>query len=63
MRSRRLTSADPQEREPLNLPYLHSWTATHFNRLLVGYQASVQREPPVPAGAPLDFVPSQQHND
>jgi arylsulfatase len=55
--------ADPQEREPLNLPYLHSWTATHFNRLLAGYQASVQREPPVPAGAPLDFVPSQQHND
>jgi arylsulfatase len=48
---------DPQEREPVSLPYLHSWTAAHFNRLLASYQASVKREPPVPAGAPLDFVP------
>jgi arylsulfatase A-like enzyme len=52
---------DPQEREPLNVQYLHSWTATHFNRLLADYQASVQREPPVPAAAPLDFVPSNRH--
>jgi hypothetical protein len=51
--------ADPQEREPLNLPYLHSRTATHFNRLLADYQASVKRETPIPAGAPLDFVPAQ----
>jgi arylsulfatase len=50
--------ADPQEREPFNLPHLHSWTATHFNRLLGAYHASVQREPLIPAGAPLDFVPS-----
>ena len=49
--------ADPQEREPMNLPYLHSWTAVHFNRLLADYQASLKRETPVPAGAPLDFVP------
>lgn len=48
---------DPQEREPVSLPYLHSWTAAHFNRLLASYQASVKREPPVPAGAPLDFIP------
>ena len=48
---------DPQEREALNLPYLHSWTVTHFNRLLAGYQASVKREPPIPAGAPLDYEP------
>ena len=38
--------ADPQEREPLNLPYMHSWTATHFNRLLAEFQASIKREPP-----------------
>jgi arylsulfatase A-like enzyme len=50
---------DPQERESLDLPYLHSWTATHFNRLLADYQASVQHEPPVPAGAPLDFIPER----
>ena len=49
---------DPQEREPVTLPYLHSWTATHFNRLIGEFQASVQREPPIPAGAALDHVPS-----
>jgi hypothetical protein len=48
---------DPQEREPLSLPYLHTWTVTHFNRLLADYQASIKREPPVP-GAPLEFVPA-----
>ena len=51
--------ADAQEREPLNLPYLHSWTAAHLNRLLADYQASVKRETPIPAGAPLDFAPAQ----
>lgn len=50
---------DPQEREPLDLPHLHSWTATHFNRLLGEYQASVKREAPVPAGAPLDYRPAE----
>lgn len=48
---------DPQEREPLTLPHLHSWTATHFNRLLNDFHASVAREPLTPAGAPLDHVP------
>ena len=43
--------ADAQEREPLNLPYLHSWTAAHLNRLLADYQASAKRETPTPAGA------------
>jgi arylsulfatase len=55
--------ADPQEREPLDLPYMHSWTVTHFNRLLGEFQASVTREPPVPPGAPLDFVPSKAQQD
>jgi arylsulfatase len=49
--------ADPQEREPLNLPYLHSWTAAHFNRILGEFRESVVREPVIPAGAPLDHVP------
>ena len=48
---------DPQEREPLNQPHLHSWTVSHFNRLLADYRASVQREPHIPAGAPLDHQP------
>jgi arylsulfatase len=49
---------DPHEREPLDLPYLHSWTVTHFNRILGDFHASVQREPPAPAGSPLDYIPS-----
>jgi arylsulfatase len=49
---------DPQEREPLDLPYMHSWTVTHFNRLLGEFQASVKREPLVPPGAPLDYRPA-----
>jgi arylsulfatase len=50
--------ADPHEREPFDLPYLHSWTAAHFNRLLGAFHASVAREPLIPAGAALDFVPT-----
>ena len=38
----------PQEREPLDLPFMHSWTVTHFNRLLGEFQASIEREPPGP---------------
>ena len=49
--------ADPKEREPFNAPYLHTWTMAHFGRLLAEFHLSVQREPLIPAGAPLDFVP------
>ena len=48
---------DPHEREPISLPHLHSWTATHFNRIMRAFDASLQREPLTPAGAPLDHVP------
>lgn len=49
---------DPQEREPNSLPYGHSWTITHFNRLFDAYAASVAREPLIPAGAPLGHRPT-----
>ena len=49
---------DPHEREAMDLPYLHSWTAVHFNRILGEFKASTEHEPPIPADAPLDFVPS-----
>jgi arylsulfatase A-like enzyme len=49
---------DPQEREDVAIPYLHSWTAFHFNRILSDFNASTQREPPIQAGAPLDFTPA-----
>jgi arylsulfatase A-like enzyme len=50
--------SDPQEREAVAVPYLHSWTAFHFNRILGEFRASTQREPPIPAGAPLEYVPA-----
>jgi hypothetical protein len=28
---------DPQEREPVSLPHLHTWTVTHFNRIIAEY--------------------------
>jgi len=52
-------ATDPQEREPASLPHLHTWAATHFNKIIGDFEASVHREPPVPMGAPLDFVPRQ----
>jgi arylsulfatase len=56
----RLTNliSDPQEREPVPLPYLHTWTATHLNKFIAQFQASAQREPLIPMGAPLDHVPT-----
>ena len=50
---------DPHEREPVSLPHLHTWTVTHFNRLLAEFQVSVQHEALVPSGAALDHVPAQ----
>jgi arylsulfatase A-like enzyme len=48
---------DPKEREPFNPLYLHTWTLAHFGRLMKEFAMSLQREPLIPAGAPLDFVP------
>ena len=48
---------DPKEREPYNPRYFHSWTIAHFGRLLKEFQMSVAREPLIPAGAPIDYVP------
>ena len=49
---------DPQEREPVALPHLHTWVATHINRIISQFQTSLLREPPIPAAAPLDHVPA-----
>jgi arylsulfatase len=51
-------TVDPHEREAVPLPHLHSWTVTHFNRLLGAYSESVERQPLIPPGAPIDFVPT-----
>ena len=39
------------------LPHLHTWTVAHFNRLMRDFRASVEGEPLIPAGAPLEHVP------
>jgi arylsulfatase len=49
---------DPKEREPFHPVYVHSWTMGHFSRLMREFDESVKREPLIPAGAPLDFVPT-----
>lgn len=50
-------TTDPQEREPVALPHLHTWVATHCTRLIGQFEASLHREPPIPVGAPLDHIP------
>ena len=35
----------------------HTWTLAHFGRLMKEFAVSVKREPLIPSGAPLDFVP------
>jgi arylsulfatase A-like enzyme len=49
---------DPREREPVPLPHLHTWTVTHLNKLINQFRASIQQEPLIPLGAPLDHVPT-----
>jgi arylsulfatase len=51
--------ADPHEREPIDLPYMHSWTVSHFNRILAEFHTSTAREPLIPSGAPLNYVPTK----
>jgi arylsulfatase len=51
---------DPKERKAFDFPYVHSWTAIHFGKILKEFAASVQREPLIPAGAPLDHVPRKE---
>jgi arylsulfatase len=50
-------TVDPQEREAVSVPYLHSWTVAHFNRLLGEFHKSTEREPLIPMGAPLGHSP------
>ncbi len=44
---------DPQEREPVSLPHVHTWVAYHFTALTNAFQASVDDDPLIPMGAPL----------
>jgi arylsulfatase A-like enzyme len=53
---------DPHEREPISLPHVHSWAAYHFTSITKAFHASVEREPLIPTGAPLDHVPAGGSN-
>lgn len=48
---------DPKERKAYEFPFLHTWVVVHTGQLLVDFQESVKREPLIPVGAPLDYVP------
>ena len=48
---------DPKERE--NVAIHHTWVFYHLGRILLDYFASTVEEPPIPAGAPLDFIPTR----
>ncbi|MCC6177232.1 MAG: arylsulfatase [Chloroflexi bacterium] len=50
---------DPKEREPHNDRHLHSWVSAHTRPLVKGFNDSVAREPVIPFGAPLDYVPTR----
>jgi len=48
---------DPDEKKDYNFPYMHSWVIAHTAKIISDFQASVKKEPLIPAGAPLDYVP------
>jgi hypothetical protein len=48
---------DPKEREPVDYPYIHTWVGAHVAKLRLDYAQSLKREPLIPLGAPLDYVP------
>jgi arylsulfatase len=50
---------DPQEREPVALPHLHTWVGTHCTRLIGAFNASVHREPLIPVGAAVEYIPDR----
>jgi arylsulfatase len=56
-------TTDPQERERISLPHLHTWAAYHLNHIIGAFQESVRREPLVPMGAPLGHVVSHSSAD
>ncbi|MCF1192031.1 sulfatase-like hydrolase/transferase [Mangrovimonas sp. AS39] len=48
---------DPKEQKPYDYPYLHSWVMAHVGKILNDFQASINKEPLIPAGAALNSSP------
>jgi arylsulfatase len=53
-------TVDPKEEKAFDQPYLHTWVAAHVGKILLEYGESVRREPLIPAGAPLNYVPTRR---
>jgi arylsulfatase len=51
---------DPKERESWPVMQAYNWVYLHAGRLRDAYERSIAREPPIPAGAPIDHVPERQ---
>ncbi len=51
---------DPKEREHHNPEHLHTWITAHTRPLVQAFEDSLQREPLIPPGAPLDYVPTAE---
>ena len=49
---------DPKEEKPYDYPYIHSWVMAHVGEMLNDYVESIKKEPLIPAGVPLEFVPT-----
>ncbi|WP_394174074.1 sulfatase-like hydrolase/transferase [Thalassotalea litorea] len=48
---------DPKEQKAYDFPYLHTWVMKHVAEILTDFEASQKREPFIPQGAPLNYVP------
>ena len=49
---------DPKERKALDYPYVLTWVGdAGLRRVVAAFKESVENEPLIPLGAPLDFVP------
>jgi arylsulfatase len=48
---------DPKEEKPYNYPHIHSWVMAHVGRMLNEYVGSVKKEPLIPAGVPVEYIP------
>jgi arylsulfatase len=53
---------DPKERESWPVMQAYNWVHVHAGRLRQAFEQSILREPPIPAGAPLDHVP-ERHSE
>lgn len=51
---------DPKEVKDYDFPYIHTWVADHTGKILSDFQNSLKKEPLIPAGAPVDYVPKMK---